>query len=156
MTQAFNLSGTFYFCWYPKFTQDYLPYPIYEYIHNLYWQIQYEPVILPTFRTQAFMNQDMIILQMQGTFIDGDLMTMAWPGLSYADCNPSNFMGATYTYNNSAWPGLWMGYDTGIRGILNTNMDQLQLCWKPGAASAPSVYIRLKLVDTSAYTMRIF
>ena len=102
------------------------------------------------------MNQDMIILQMQGTFIDGDLMTMAWPGLSYADCNPSNFMGATYTYNNSAWPGLWMGYDTGIRGILNTNMDQLQLCWKPGAASAPSVYIRLKLVDTSAYTMRIF
>lgn len=32
-------------------------------------------------------------------------------------------MGATYTYNHSSWPGIWMGYDTGIHGIVNTNMD---------------------------------
>lgn len=30
---------------------------------------------------------------MDGTFIDGDLITMAWRGKSYADCNPQNFMG---------------------------------------------------------------
>ena len=41
-----------------------------------------------TFRTEARVNQDMVILEMDGTFLDGDLITMAWRGLSYADCNP--------------------------------------------------------------------
>ena len=91
--KSFNLSGTFYFCWYPMFTQNYLRYPIYESIHNLYWKIQYEPVLKSTFRTESRINQDMVILEMDGTFIDGDLITMAWRGLSYADCNPQNFMG---------------------------------------------------------------
>lgn len=39
VTNSFNLSGTFYFCWFPMFTSDYLKYPIYESIHNLYWKI---------------------------------------------------------------------------------------------------------------------
>jgi hypothetical protein len=156
VTASFNLSGTFYFCWFPMFTQDYLPYPIYESIHNLYWKIQYEPVLKSTFRTEAIVNRDMVILEMDGTFIDGDLITMAWKGLSYADCNPSNFMGSTFMYNHSAWPALWMGYDTGIKGIQNTNMDDLQVCWKPGAEYAPSVYIRIKKEDMTAYSMRVF
>ena len=88
VTASFNLTGTFYFCWFPMFTNDYLNYPIYESIHNLYWQIQYEPVLKSTFRTTATMNQDMVIMQTSGTFIDGDLITMAWQGLSYSDCNP--------------------------------------------------------------------
>lgn len=56
VTASFNLSGTFYFCWFPVFTNDYLRYPIYESIHNLYWKIQYEPVLRSTFRTEAVMN----------------------------------------------------------------------------------------------------
>ena len=36
---AFNLSGTFYFCWMPMFINDYLSYPIYESVHNLYYMI---------------------------------------------------------------------------------------------------------------------
>jgi len=28
-------------------------------------------------------------------------------------------------YNHSSWPAMWMGHDTGIRGIQNTNMDDL-------------------------------
>jgi hypothetical protein len=67
----------------------------------------------------------MMILKMDGTFIDGDLITMAWRGLTYADCNPMNFMGDSYMYNHSSWPALWMGFDTGINGIENTNMDEL-------------------------------
>ncbi len=39
VTSSFNLSGTFYFCWFPMFTNDLLPYPIYDSIHNLYWMI---------------------------------------------------------------------------------------------------------------------
>lgn len=109
-----------------------------------------------TFRTEATTNQDMMIMQMEGTFLDGDLITMAWRGLSYADCNPQNFMGDVYMYNHSSWPAIWMGHDTGIHGIANTNMDDLQICWKPGAEKAPSVYIRIKKQDFTAYTMRAF
>ena len=93
---------------------------------------------------------------MDGTFIDGDLITMAWRGKSYADCNPSNFMGQTYMYNHSSWPALWIGHDTGIKGISDTNMDDMQICWKPGAEYAPSVYIRIKKEDYTMYQMRIF
>ena len=150
------MSGTFYFCWFPMFSQYYLRYPIYESIHNLYWKIQYEPVIQSTFRTEARVNQDMVILKMSGTFIDGDLITMAWRGKSYADCNPQNFMGQTYMYNHSSWPALWIGHDTGINGIEDTNMDDMQICWKPGAEYAPSVYIRIKKEDMTMYQMRIF
>jgi hypothetical protein len=35
-------------------------------------------------------------------------------------------------------------------------MDDLQICWKPGAEYAPSVYIRVKKEDYTAYSMRIF
>jgi hypothetical protein len=34
-------------------------------------------------------------------------------------------MGQTYTYNHSSWPGIWMGFETGIHGVLDTNMDEL-------------------------------
>ena len=51
---------------------------------------------------------------------------------------------------------MWMGHDTGIRGIQNTNMDDLQVCWKPGAEYAPSVYIRIKKEDMTAYQLRAF
>lgn len=44
-----------------------------------------------------------------------------------------------------------MGHDTGVRGIKNYSMDELQVCWKPGAEYAPSVYIRIKKEDMTAY-----
>ena len=65
-------------------------------------------------------------------------------------------MGEAYMYNSSSWPGMWMGYDTGIHGIMNSNMDELQICWKPSANGAPSVYIRVKLDDGSPYMLRLF
>jgi len=65
-------------------------------------------------------------------------------------------MGDAYTYNSSSWPGLWLGYHTGIHGITNSNMDELQVCWKPSSNGAPSVYIRLKRLDGSFYQMRLF
>lgn len=57
---------------------------------------------------------------------------MAWPGLTYSDCNPINYIGTPYTYNHSFWPGIWMGYETGIFGVeflVNNYMDELQFCW---------------------------
>lgn len=35
-------------------------------------------------------------------------------------------------------------------------MDDMQVCWKPGAEYAPSVYIRIKKEDLTMYQMRIF
>lgn len=63
------------------------------------------------------MNEDMILFNMRGTFLDGDKFTMAWGGVNYSDCNPSNFFGQEYVYNHSYWPAAWMGYTTGIHGI---------------------------------------
>ena len=74
----------------------------------------------------------------------------------YADCNPTNFLGDTYTYNHSSWPGVWIGYDTGVHGILNSKMDEVQACWKPGAEAAPSTFIRLLKTDGQPYILRIF
>ena len=56
VSQSFNLSGKFYFCWFPMFMNDFLSYPIYESVHNLFWEIQYEPLLQATFRTTGTMN----------------------------------------------------------------------------------------------------
>jgi hypothetical protein len=69
---GFNLTGAFYFCWQPLFIRDYLPYPVYEPIHNLQFKVQYEPVLKTTYRTVASVNEDMVMLDIAGTFIDGD------------------------------------------------------------------------------------
>ena len=71
-----------------------------------------------------------------GSFNDGDRFTMAWGGVNYSDCNPANFLGETYVYNHSHWPGVWMGYTTGIHGVTTYQhyMDELQACWQPSAA----------------------
>ena len=53
----FNLTGKFFFCWYPVFMQDKLSYPAYEAIHNLQYVVQHEPVIKSTFMTQASLNE---------------------------------------------------------------------------------------------------
>ena len=50
---------------------------------------------------------------------------MSWRGLTYADCDPINVLGSSYTYNHSFWPGVWMGYATGIHGINATVMDEI-------------------------------
>lgn len=76
---------------------------------------------------------------------------MAWRGVNYSDCNPINMLGQVYTYNHSSWPGVWMGYDSGIKGITYSQMDDLQVCWKPGADSAPNVFIRVKKEDLTPY-----
>jgi hypothetical protein len=34
-------------------------------------------------------------------------------------------MGDSFTFNHSSWPGIWIGYDTGIRGISDAKMDEL-------------------------------
>jgi hypothetical protein len=65
-------------------------------------------------------------------------------------------MGQAYIYNSSSWPGMWMGYHTGIYGVTASSMDELQLCWKPSSNGAPSVYIRVKHEDASPYQMRLF
>lgn len=69
---GFNLTGDFYFCWYPVFMQDFMPQPIYDNLHNLKFKVQYEPTIKATFRTVATVNEDMVLFDMSGTFIDGD------------------------------------------------------------------------------------
>lgn len=57
--------------------------------------------------------------------MDGDKFTMSWRGLTYADCDPINVLGNSYTYNHSFWPAVWMGYATGIHGINATVMDEV-------------------------------
>lgn len=49
-----------------------------------------------------------------------------------------------------------MGYGSGVYGITETKMDEIQACWKPGSDGAPDVYIRVKKQDLSPYLMRIF
>lgn len=121
----FNYTGVFYFCWYPVFMQDKFMYSVYDFIHNLKWTVQYEPTISASFRTSAVTNQDMLLFDMQGTFIDGDSLAMSWKGYIYSDCNPTNILGSSYTFNHSHWPGVWLGYNTGINGIQNSSMDDL-------------------------------
>jgi len=61
-------------------------------------------------------------------------------------------------YNHSYWPGVWIGYTTGISGF-NTYMsymDELQLCWQPSTAEAPLVYIRVKKENMKPYVLRVF
>jgi hypothetical protein len=49
-----------------------------------------------------------------------------------------------------------MGYNSGVHGVTQSQMDELQFCWKPGADSAPSVFIRVKKEDLSPYIMRLY
>eukprot|EP00347_Sterkiella_histriomuscorum_P007679 403347989 len=152
---TFNITGDFFFCWYPVFMQDYTPLPIYDDIHSLKYKIQYEPTLSGTFRTIGSVNEDIFQLDIKGTFVEGDQFIMTWKGLSYSDCNPTNQMGDVYYYNHSNWPSIWVGYGTGIHGVNMTQMDEVQACWKPGADMAPNVYIRMKKDDLSTYLMRL-
>ena len=146
-------------CWSPVFVQDYMENPYYETLHSLKYTVQDEPVFKETMITSAYMNRDMVMLNIEGSFLDGDSFTMAWKGYQYSDCNPANFIGDPYTYNHTAWPGIWMGYESGVHGVYyikNTPMDELQACWRPSSDSAPDVYIRIKKEELSAYIMRYY
>ena len=75
----------------------------------------------------------MIMLDMEGVLLDGDTFAVTWKGQSYSDCNPINQLGQSFRFNHSYWPGVWMGIDTGIKGITDVKMDEVQFCWKPSS-----------------------
>ncbi len=72
ISERFNVTGQFFFCWNPVFMQDWSPFPIYDDIHNLKYMIQYEPVLKTSFRTVATVNEDIFRPDMIGSFVDGD------------------------------------------------------------------------------------
>lgn len=83
------------------------------------------------------------------------MIRVSWKGLVLADCNPDNFIGATFVRNYSSWPSFWFGFQTGISGIKNTSMDELHLCYMSQAKDAPQAWSRIKKSTGTAYFVRV-
>jgi hypothetical protein len=135
-TKNFTSPGNYLFCWMPTFVQE-TALPYYESIHGLRFQIVSVPTVDTSAATYANANEDMVRYDLRGAFVEGDVIRVSWQGLIISDCNPDNFIGASYTRNFSYWPSFWFGYQTGIYGIQNTSMDTLHLCYMSMARDAP-------------------
>lgn len=147
-------TGEFFFCWKPQFIQESQT-PYYESVHGLRYKVISRPVIASTAPPSTEMNERFIRFDLEGSFVEGDQLTLSWRGVAFADCNPVNFLGDVYTYNHTHWPSVWFGYGSGIHGVDTYEMDELHLCWKPVANSAPSAWIRLKKTTGGSYQIRL-
>jgi hypothetical protein len=114
---------------------------------------------VPTLDTSAVVkanaNEDMIRYDLQGGFVEGDMIKVSWRGQILADCNPDNFIGDTFLRNYSYWPSFWFGYQTGINGIKNTSMDDLHLCYMSRAKDAPQAWSRIKKTTGTSYFVKV-
>jgi len=114
---------------------------------------------VPTLDTSAVVkanaNEDMVRYDLQGGFVEGDMIKVSWRGLILADCNPDNFIGDTFVRNYSYWPSFWFGYQTGVNGIKNTSMDDLHLCYMSRAKDAPQAWSRIKKTTGTNYFVKV-
>jgi hypothetical protein len=101
------------------------------------------------------MNEGHIRFDFSGVFVDGDQMTFSWKGTDYADCNPVNFLGDIFTYENGYWPSIWFGYGSGAWGVSSYERDELHVCWKPIANQSPAAWIRVRKSTGGAYQVRV-
>lgn len=146
--------GHYYFCWMPTYVQE-TDLPYYNTAHDLRFKIVSVPTLDTSTQTNANMNEDLINYPFYGAFVEGDQIKVSWKGLVLADCNPDNFIGATFTHNYSYWPAFWFGYQTGIYGIKNNSMDELHLCYMSQARDSPQAWSRIKKTTGTAYFVRV-
>lgn len=94
--KKFSSSGDYFFCWQPTFVQE-TKEPYFQAIYDLRYRIVSTPAISPLAVTTVRMNEDMARFDLAGTFAEGDKLAFSWKGLVITDCNPSNFIGSSYS-----------------------------------------------------------
>lgn len=91
----FTYAGDYYFCWMPTFVQD-TKLPYFHPAHDLRFKVVAVPTVSTNSPTNAIMNENLINFNLQGAFVEGDIIQLSWAGLVVSDCNPINFVGTTY------------------------------------------------------------
>ena len=129
--------------------------PYYHPVHDLKFKIVSVPTLDTSAVVKANANEDMVRYDLQGGFVEGDMIKVSWRGLILADCNPDNFIGDTFVRNYSYWPSFWFGYQTGVNGIKNTSMDDLHLCYMSRAKDAPQAWSRIKKTTGTSYFVKV-
>jgi len=153
LVKDFQETGNFFYCWKPMFVPATSVY--FESVHDLRFKVVKVPQISSSSPSSVNLNEDIVRFEFKGHFVEGDQLQFSWRGVGYSDCNPENFMGEAYTYNHTYWPAIWFGYDSGVHGITDYTMDELQTCWKSNANNAPDAWIRVKKTTLTQYQFRV-